>query len=76
MSRKQYCGLEVEFISFDDNELTSASIWNQSGCTTGAITYYTSDEFENPMPIGTCWYDGDPDNLDIDWQGRSGGVNP
>lgn len=75
--KKIYNGLEIECISFGENDLAADyyTIWHQSGCSVGSITYYTSDAFNNPVPLGQCWYDGDPDNLDLSWSGQRGGIN-
>lgn len=74
--KKVYNGLEAEFISFGEDAMNTATIWHYSGCSVGSMGYYTSDEFDNPMPLGTCWWDGDPDNLDLEWASYGGGVNP
>ena len=74
--KKIYNGLEIECISFGENDLAADYLWHISGCSVGASTYYTSDAFNNPVPLGQCWYDGNPDNLDFDWASPRGGVSP
>ncbi len=75
MEKKAYYGLEAEFIPFGENDIATDSIWAKSGCTVGAMAYYTHDQFNNPVPLGSCWYDGNPDNLSFDWGGTIyGGV--
>ena len=47
-----------------------------SGCTVGAVTYYTSDADGRPMQYGQCWYSDPYEDLSFDWQGFGGSILP
>lgn len=71
MEKKKYTGLDVELIPFSGDVLTYGPV-PDSGCKLGAVTYYTEDAGGNKMPWGQCWYDGDPDDLSFDFDGKNG----
>ena len=76
MTKKKYAGLEIEFIFFGNNEMGTITPVPDSGCTVGAVTYYTSDADGRPMQYGQCWYSDPYEDLSFDWQGFGGSILP
>lgn len=76
MAKRQYTGLEVEFISFGDSEVGTVTPVPDSGCKVGAVTYYTTDAEGRTMQYGSCWYSDPYEDLSFDWSGRGGSILP
>lgn len=76
MAKKQYVGLEVEFIYFGNSEMGTITPVPDSGCTVGAVTYFTSDDAGKPMQYGQCWYADPYEDLSFDWQHQGGSIMP
>lgn len=76
MNKKKYSGLDVEVVSFGKDNIATITPVPDSGCTVGAVTYYTSDAQGKPMQYGTCWYDDPYEDLEFDWSGQGGSIMP
>lgn len=76
MTKKRYSGLEAEFISFGEKNISTLTHIIYSGCKLGAVTFYTEDEEGKPMMWGQCWYSNPYEDLDFDYTSYDGYIIP